>query len=46
MTIEQYLKSKNASAVAMINFVLGEGIQKKESNFADEVAEQMNQFNK
>lgn len=46
MTIEQYLKTKNATAVAMINFVLGEGIQKKESNFADEVAEQMNQFNK
>lgn len=43
MTIEQYLSSKGAKPVAMINFVLGEGIQKKESDFAAEVAEQMNQ---
>lgn len=43
MTIEQYLSSKSASADKMINFVLGEGIQKKESDFAAEVAEQMNQ---
>lgn len=30
----------------MINFVLGDGIEKKESDFAAEVAEQMNQANK
>lgn len=42
MTVEQYLASNKATAVAMINFVLGEGIQKKESDFAAEVAEQMN----
>lgn len=43
MTVEQYLNSKGAKAIAMVNFVLGEGIQKKESDFAAEVAEQMNQ---
>jgi len=43
ITIEQYLSSKNATANQMVNFVLGEGIQKKESDFAAEVAEQMNQ---
>lgn len=43
MTVEEYLKSKRVKVVAMINFVLGEGIQKKESDFAAEVAEQMNQ---
>lgn len=43
MTVEQYLNSKGAKAVGMVNFVLGEGIQKKESDFAAEVAEQMNQ---
>lgn len=42
MTVEQYLANNKATAVAMINFVLGEGIQKKESDFAAEVAEQMN----
>lgn len=43
MTVEQYLSSNGAKPIAMINFVLGEGIQKKESDFAAEVAEQMNQ---
>ncbi len=43
ITIEQYLSSKDAKANQMVNFVLGEGIQKKESDFATEVAEQMNQ---
>lgn len=42
MTVQQYLANNKATAVAMINFVLGEGIQKKESDFAAEVAEQMN----
>lgn len=43
MTVAEYLKSNGASAVKMINIVLGEGIEKKVSNFADEVAEQMGQ---
>lgn len=43
ITVAEYLKQNNASAIKMINFVLGEGIEKKESNFAEEVAQQMNQ---
>lgn len=43
LTVEQYLKQHGATAIKMINFVLGEGIEKKASNFADEVAEQMGQ---
>lgn len=43
MTVGEYLKQHGATALKMINFVLGEGIEKKTSNFADEVAEQMNQ---
>ena len=43
MTVGEYLKQHGATAIKMINFVLGEGIEKKVSNFADEVAEQMNQ---
>lgn len=43
ITVGEYLKQNNASAIKMINFVLGEGIEKKVSNFAEEVAQQMNQ---
>ncbi|MDE5617421.1 MAG: translation elongation factor Ts [Ureaplasma sp.] len=46
MTVEQYLSNNNAKAIKMINFVLGDGIEKKESDFAAEVAEQMSQANK
>ena len=40
------LSNNGAKAIKMINFVLGDGIEKKESDFAAEVAEQMNQANK
>ncbi len=46
LTVEQYLSNNGAKAIKMINFVLGDGIEKKESDFAAEVAEQMNQANK
>lgn len=41
VTVEQYLKNNGVSAIKMLNVILGDGIEKKESNFADEVAEQM-----
>lgn len=41
LTVEQYLKNNGVKAVKMLNIILGDGIEKKESNFADEVAEQM-----
>jgi len=40
-TIEQLLKSKNASVKRFVRFEVGEGIEKKEENFADEVMAQI-----
>lgn len=39
--IEQYLKEINAKEIAMYRFEVGEGIEKNEVNFAEEVAAQM-----
>ncbi|MDR0234214.1 MAG: translation elongation factor Ts [Zoogloeaceae bacterium] len=39
-TVEQLLKKKNASVASFILYVVGEGIEKKESDFAAEVAAQ------
>ncbi len=36
-----WLKSHNASIVKMVRYVTGEGIEKREENFAEEVAKQM-----
>ncbi len=38
-TIEQLMKSKNAAVNGFTLYVVGEGIEKKVTNFADEVAE-------
>lgn len=43
MTIGQYLKNNNSKLLFMKRFELGEGIEKQEVNFADEVAQQMKQ---
>lgn len=40
-TIEKLLKSKNASVKRFIRFEVGEGIEKKQDNFADEVMAQI-----
>ncbi|MFK5913882.1 MAG: translation elongation factor Ts [Woeseiaceae bacterium] len=40
-TIEQLLKSNNASVKRFVRFEVGEGIEKKEENFADEVMSQI-----
>src|SRR5689334_9954388 len=39
-TVEQLLKSKGASVARFVLYVVGEGIEKKQSDFADEVAAQ------
>ncbi len=39
-TIEQLLKSANASVARFIRYEVGEGIEKKQENFAEEVAAQ------
>jgi elongation factor Ts len=40
--VENVLKSANASIASFVRFQVGEGIQKREENFAEEVAKQMN----
>ena len=40
-TVAQYVKEKGGELTCMIRYELGEGIERKESNFADEVAAQM-----
>ena len=42
MTVGAFVKSKNGSIINMVRFEVGEGIEKKEENFAEEVAAQMN----
>ncbi len=41
--VSQLLKEKNAEVVEFAKFEKGEGIEKKEENFAEEVMKQMNQ---
>ncbi|MDH6366731.1 MULTISPECIES: translation elongation factor Ts [Breznakia] len=41
--VAQYLKSNNAEVVTFVRYAVGEGIEKREENFAEEV---MNQINK
>ena len=43
MTVGAFVKSKNGSIINMVRFEVGEGIEKKEENFAEEVAKQMGQ---
>lgn len=40
-TVLQYLKENNVTPLFMVNFILGDGIEKKSVCFADEVAQQM-----
>lgn len=43
ITVAQYVKNNGGSIVKMIRFEVGEGIEKREENFAEEVMKQMNQ---
>ncbi len=40
-TVEQYVKSKGASVAMFRRLAVGEGVEKKEENFADEVMKQV-----
>ena len=40
-TVEQYVKNNNGTIVSMTRFEVGDGIEKVEENFADEVAKQI-----
>ena len=42
MKVSKYVESKNSNIIKFIRYEGGEGIEKKEENFADEVMKQMN----
>ena len=42
MTIEKYVKDNGGEVTSMVRYLVGEGIEKKKENFADEVAAQIN----
>ena len=42
MNVAEYVKSNGGKVVSMVRYEVGEGMQKREENFADEVAKQMN----
>ena len=41
MKISKYVESKNSKIISYVRYEVGEGIEKREENFADEVAKQM-----
>ena len=41
-TVAKYVESKCGSIVSMVRFEVGEGMEKREENFAEEVAKQIN----
>ena len=42
MTVKKYVESENGEIISMVRFAVGEGIEKRQENFAEEVAAQMN----
>ena len=41
-TVAKYVEAKGGKIVSMVRFEVGEGMEKREENFAEEVAKQMN----
>ena len=41
LTVSEYVKSNGGVIKAMIRYEVGEGMQKREENFAEEVAKQI-----
>ena len=42
MKVSKYVESKNSNIVRFVRYEVGEGIEKREENFADEVMKQIN----
>ena len=42
MKVSKYVESKNSKIISFVRYEVGEGIEKKEENFADEVMKQIN----
>ena len=45
LTVEKYVQQNGGEVLSMVKFAVGEGIEKKQENFAEEVAAQMNAAN-
>ena len=43
MKVSKYVESKGMKVLSFVRYEVGEGMEKREENFADEVAKQMNQ---
>ena len=41
MTVEKYAKDNNCEVISMVRYAVGEGIEKKQENFAEEVMNQI-----
>ena len=41
MKVSKYVEGKNSKIISFVRYEVGEGMEKKEENFADEVAKQM-----
>ena len=42
LTVKKYVEKENGTIVSMVRYAVGEGIEKRQENFAEEVAAQMN----
>ena len=42
MKVSKYVESKHSNILKFVRYEVGEGIEKREENFADEVMKQMN----
>ena len=42
MKVSKYVENNNSEILSFVRFEVGEGMEKKEENFAEEVAKQMN----
>ena len=42
MSVKEYVKKQGGSVINMVRYEVGEGLQKREENFAEEVAKQIN----
>lgn len=42
MKVSKYVESKNSKIISFVRYEVGEGMEKREENFADEVAKQIN----
>ena len=42
MKVSKYVESKNSKIISFVRYEVGEGLEKREENFADEVAKQIN----